>query len=201
MVVLDKTSPTVGFTGGLRAQGTAVLSSSGSLKRFVIDNPGSNFTYPPIVTFGGGLASQSATASIGAGGTVTGITLDGITLNTSDNSNIYEFGNGTSIVSNGSGSGTTGGFNIGSPHLKFGGSSRTRFVTLIQLILDLSIQFVFMLLEVMTQMVVKHLILKVLKILEFNIKLQIKGLLLIMETGLIWVLLLVLLIKDLDLEF
>ena len=124
-----ETSPTVGFTGGSRAQGTAVLSSSGLLKRFVIDNPGSNYTYPPMVTFGGGLASQSATASIGAGGTVTGITLDGITLDTSDNSNIYELGNGTSIVSNGSGSGTTGGFNIGSPHLRFGGSAGTRFVT------------------------------------------------------------------------
>ena len=43
-----ETSPTVGFTGGSRAQGTAVLSSSGLLKRFVIDNPGSNYTYPPI---------------------------------------------------------------------------------------------------------------------------------------------------------
>ena len=124
-----ETPPTVGFTGGLRAQGTAVLSSSGLFKRFVIDNPGSNFTYPPVVTFGGGLAAQSATASIGAGGTVTGITLDGITLDTSDNSNIYEFGSGTSIVPNGSGSGTTGGFSIGSPHLRFGGSSGTRFVT------------------------------------------------------------------------
>ena len=50
-------------------------------------------------------------------------------MNTSDNSNIYELGNGTSIVSNGSGSGTTGGFNIGSPHLRFGGSAGTRFVT------------------------------------------------------------------------
>ena len=124
-----ETAPTVGFTGGLRAEATASLSSTGFLKRFEITDPGSGYTYAPIVTLGGGLSGQSATASIGAGGTVTGVTLDGITYDTIDASNVYEFGAGTAIVSNGSGSGTTGGFNVGSDHLRFGGNSGTRFVT------------------------------------------------------------------------
>lgn len=124
-----ESAPTVGFTGGLRAEATANLSSTGFLKRFEITNAGSGYTYPPLVTLGGGLSGQSATASIGAGGTVTGITLDGITYDTTDASNVYQFGSGTAIVPNGSGSGNTGGFNVGSDHLRFGGSSGTRFVT------------------------------------------------------------------------
>ena len=124
-----ESAPTVGFTGGLRAEATANLSSTGFLKRFEITNPGSGYTYPPLVTLGGGLAGQSATASIGAGGTVTGIQLDGITYDTTDASNVYQFGSGTAIVPNGSGTTSTDGFNVGSDHLRFGGSSGTRFVT------------------------------------------------------------------------
>ena len=123
-----ESAPTVGFTGGLRGEATANLSATGFLKRFEITNPGSGYTYPPLVSLGGGLAGQSATAQI-LNGSLVGVELDGITYDTTDATNVYEFGNGTSIVSNGSGTGTTGGFNVGSDHLRFGGSSGTRFVT------------------------------------------------------------------------
>lgn len=116
-------------TTGSGATATANLSNSGYFKRFEITNPGAGYVYPPIVTLGGGLAGQSATASI-SNGEVTGITLDGIKFDLTNANQVYEFGNGTTIVPNGNGNGSTGGFNIGSSHLRFGGSSGTRFVTL-----------------------------------------------------------------------
>lgn len=116
-------------TTGSGATAVANLSNGGYFKRFEITNPGAGYIYPPIVTLGGGLAGQSATAAIN-NGAVTGITLDGIKFDLTNANQVYEFGNGTTIVPNGNGTGTTGGFNIGSSHLRFGGSSGTRFVTL-----------------------------------------------------------------------
>ena len=124
-----ESAPTVEIGEGSSGSATANLSSTGFVKRIEITDGGSGYTYPPIVTFGGGLASQSGTASI-TNGVVTQIELDGITFDTTDSDDIYEFGGGTSIAPNGSGSGSTGGFNIGSTHLRFGDSSGTRFVTL-----------------------------------------------------------------------
>jgi hypothetical protein len=120
----------LGDLSPVRATGTAVMSETGYLKRFNITSPGENYTYPPIVTFDGGLAEQSATAVINEAGQVTEIRLDGTKFDTTVADNIYEFGNGTTIASNGTGVGTTGGFNIGGTHLRFGDSSGTRYATL-----------------------------------------------------------------------
>ena len=120
----------LGDLSPVRATGTAVMSETGYLKRFNITSPGENYTYPPIVTFDGGLAEQSATAVINEEGQVTEIRLDGTKFDTTVADNIYEFGNGTTIASNGTGVGTTGGFNIGGTHLRFGDSPGTRYATL-----------------------------------------------------------------------
>ena len=120
----------LGDLSPVRATGTAVMSETGYLKRFNITSPGENYTYPPIVTFDGELAEQSATAVINEEGQVTEIRLDGTKFDTTVADNIYEFGNGTTIASNGTGVGTTGGFNIGGTHLRFGDSPGTRYATL-----------------------------------------------------------------------
>ena len=120
----------LGDLSPVRATGTAVMSETGYLKRFDITSPGENYTYPPIVTFDGGLAEQSATAVINEEGQVTEIRLDGTKFDTTVADNIYEFGNGTTIASNGTGVGTTGGFDVGGTHLRFGDSPGTRYATL-----------------------------------------------------------------------
>ena len=125
-----ESAPDVVISGtGTGAVGETTLASTGYIKRIRIISGGSGYTYPPIVTLGGGLEGQSATAEI-TNGFVTNIVLDGIKFDTTDASQIYEFGGGTSIASNGTGIGSTGGFDIGSDHLRFGDSSGTRFVTL-----------------------------------------------------------------------
>ena len=120
----------LGDLSPVRATGTAVMSETGYLKRFNITSPGENYTYPPIVTFDGGLAGESATAVINEEGQVTEIRLDGTKFDTTVADNIYEFGNGTTIASNGTGVGTTGGFDVGGTHLRFGDSPGTRYATL-----------------------------------------------------------------------
>tara|TARA_B100000085_G_scaffold251205_2_gene248075 strand:+ start:4673 stop:6736 length:2064 start_codon:yes stop_codon:yes gene_type:complete len=120
----------LGDLSPVRATGTAVMSETGYLKRFNITSPGENYTYPPIVTFDGGLAGESATAVINEQGQVTEIRLDGTKFDTTVADNIYEFGNGTTIASNGTGVGTTGGFDVGGTHLRFGDSPGTRYATL-----------------------------------------------------------------------
>ena len=120
----------LGDLSPVRATGTAVMSETGYLKRFDITSPGENYTYPPIVTFDGGLAGESATAVINEQGQVTEIRLDGTKFDTTVADNIYEFGNGTTIASNGTGVGTTGGFDVGGTHLRFGDSPGTRYATL-----------------------------------------------------------------------
>lgn len=125
-----ESAPNVTVVGsGNGALVSATLSSIGTLKRIDITNPGAGYEYPPIVTLGGGLAGQSATAEI-TNGQVTNITLDGVKFDTTSSDQIYEFGNGTRIVQNGTGIGTSGGFNIGSTHLRFGESSGERYVIL-----------------------------------------------------------------------
>ena len=120
----------LGDLSPVRATGTAVMSETGYLKRFDITSPGENYTYPPIVTFDGGLAGEAATAVINEQGQVTEIRLDGTKFDTTVADNIYEFGNGTTIASNGTGVGTTGGFDVGGTHLRFGDSPGTRYATL-----------------------------------------------------------------------
>ena len=127
-----ETAPTVEFTSatGSGASATANLSPVGYIKSVNIINGGFGYTYPPLVTLGGGLDGQSATAEIDGNGVVTNINLDGVKFDTTNADQIYEFGNGTAIVPNGDGTGTTGGFDIGSTHLRFGGNSGVRYVTL-----------------------------------------------------------------------
>lgn len=127
-----ETEPIVTITdsqGGNGATARAILSDCGYIKRLSIDNPGFGYTFPPVVTLGGGLAGQSATAEI-QNGIVTNIVLDGIKYDTTNADQIYQFSTGTTIAPNGTGVGSLGGFNIGSPHLRFGGSSGARFVIL-----------------------------------------------------------------------
>jgi len=122
--------PSVEIIGtGTGATASASIATTGSIKRIDITNTGSGYEYPPYVTLGGGLAGQSATAIL-TNGSVSDIRLDGIKYDTTDASQIYEFGGGTSIAPNGTGLGSTGGFDIGGTHLRFGDSSGTRFVTL-----------------------------------------------------------------------
>jgi hypothetical protein len=131
--------PIIGFSapGGdfgplpaVRATGYAVLSETGYLKRIEVTSPGENYTYPPIVTFDGGLAGLSATSVINSEGQVTEIRLDGVKYDTTVADNIYEFGNGATIAPNGSGQGMGGGFDVGGTHLRFGDTYGTRYATL-----------------------------------------------------------------------
>ncbi len=108
---------------------TANLSNTGYLKRFEVTNGGSNYTYAPLVTLGGGMASESATAVI-ENGVVTEVRLDGTKFDTTDATNIYEFSTGVTIAPNGSGVGAWGGFNVGGTHLRFGDSYGERYATL-----------------------------------------------------------------------
>ena len=108
---------------------TANLSNTGYLKRFEVTNGGSNYTYAPIVTLGGGMASESATAII-ENGVVTEVQLDGTKFDTTDDTNIYQFGGGATIAPNGTGVGAWGGFNVGSTHLRLGDSWGERYATL-----------------------------------------------------------------------
>jgi hypothetical protein len=125
-----ESAPEVVISGtGTGAVGETTLAPSGYIKRIRIISSGFGYSYPPIVTLGGGLAGQSATAEI-INGMLSNIILDGIKFDTTDASQIYEFGGGTSIAPNGTGTGSNGGFDIGSTHLRFGDSSGTRFVTL-----------------------------------------------------------------------
>ena len=111
------------------AEWSANLSSTGYLKRFEVTNGGSNYTYAPLVTLSGGMASESATAVI-ENGVVTEIRLDGTKFDTTDDTNIYQFSNGVTIAPNGSGYGAWGGFNVGGTHLRFGDSYGERYATL-----------------------------------------------------------------------
>lgn len=111
------------------AEWSANLSSTGYLKRFEVTNGGSNYTYPPIVTLGGGMANESATAVI-ENGVVTEVQLDGTRFDTTDDTNIYQFGGGATIAPNGTGIGSWGGFNVGSTHLRLGDSWGERYATL-----------------------------------------------------------------------
>ena len=108
---------------------TANLSNTGYLKRFEVTNGGSNYTYAPIVTLGGGMASESAKAII-ENGVVTEVQLDGTKFDTTDDTNIYQFGGGATIAPNGTGVGAWGGFNVGSTHLRLGDSWGERYATL-----------------------------------------------------------------------
>ena len=105
------------------------LSTTGYLKRFEVTNGGSNYTYAPLVTLGGGMASESATAVI-ENGVVTEVQLDGTRFDTTNATNIYEFSSGVTIAPNGNGYGSWGGFNVGSTHLRFGDSYGERYATL-----------------------------------------------------------------------
>ena len=111
------------------AEWSANLSNTGYLKRFEVTNGGSNYTYAPIVTLGGGMANESATAVI-ENGVVTEVRLDGTKFDTTDDTNIYQFGGGATIAPNGTGVGAWGGFNVGSTHLRLGDSWGERYATL-----------------------------------------------------------------------
>ena len=63
-----------------------------------------------------------AVAQISAG-EVTDILISGTGFSTTTADNVYEFGPGTTIAQNGTGVGTTGGFNVGGTHLRFGDDS------------------------------------------------------------------------------
>ena len=108
---------------------SANLSNTGYLKRFAVTNGGSNYTYAPLVTLGGGMANESATAVI-ENGVVTEVQLDGTRFDTTDDTNIYQFGGGATIAPNGTGIGSWGGFNVGSTHLRLGDSWGERYATL-----------------------------------------------------------------------
>lgn len=112
------------------AQATANLSSERRLWGFNVYQAGNGYTYPPIVSLSGNFSGISATAVIDGSGSVTAINVDGIKYDTTDSNQIYEFGNGTTIAPNGTGVGSTGGFNIGSTHLRFGDASGTRYAIL-----------------------------------------------------------------------
>lgn len=134
-----ESAPTISFRSpysqlgelpAVRATGFATLTDTGYLKRFDITSPGENYTYAPLVTFDGGLAGQGATAKINSSGQVTEIRLDGLSYDTTVADNIYEFGGGATLAPNGNGTGSSGGFDVGSTHLRLGDSHGTRYATI-----------------------------------------------------------------------
>jgi hypothetical protein len=122
--------PSVSLVPSNGASATPNMSPTAPIKRINVVSGGLGYEYPPTVTFTGSLSSLSATAQLGANGTIESINLDGIKFDTTNSNQIYEFGNGTTIAPNGSGSGSTGGFNIGSTHLRFGDASGVRYAVL-----------------------------------------------------------------------
>ena len=122
--------PAVNIIPSNGAAATPNLSQTAPIKRIEVASGGSGYEYPPIITFTGSLSSLSATAQLDGNGSIEAINLDGIKYDTTNADQIYEFGNGTTIAPNGSGIGSTGGFNIGSTHLRFGDSSGTRYAVL-----------------------------------------------------------------------
>ncbi len=133
-IVVEAPDAPNGSLSPVRATGTVNLSSTGTFRRVKMTNGGNSYTVPPTVTFTGGMAGVGATALLSQTGNVTGIQLDGQVFDTTDVNNFYELGNGATITGNGSGTGTSGGFNIspGGTHLRFGESSGTRYATFVK---------------------------------------------------------------------
>ena len=102
------------------------LEYKGYIKRVDIIDGGSGYTQPPIITFPGDMEDVYAVAEI-TGGVLTSILISGFGFTTTTADYIYEFGPGTTIAQNGTGVGSTGGFNIGSTHLRFGDVDGLRY--------------------------------------------------------------------------
>jgi hypothetical protein len=119
---------TIGITGG-GGDGCVlegVLNSSGTITSVIIQNPGVGYDTNRVFFY------KEVSGEVEAEGVeytyVTENSISSVGFDTTNSDGIYEFGNGTAIVSGGTGVGSTGGFDIGT-HLRFGDTSGTRFVT------------------------------------------------------------------------
>ena len=128
-ITISAPSGNNGEMPAVRATAEAVMTPGGPLDLLEVLSGGENYTYPPTVSFDGGLANESASTVI-EDGKVVEIRLNGTSFDTTVADNIYEFGNGTVIAQNGTGTGSGGGFDVGGTHLRFGDTWGTRYATL-----------------------------------------------------------------------
>ena len=132
-----QTAPTVTIdapgAGGVQATAEAVLNKDPLLTGFTINTTGSGYTAPPIIGFSGGtgFTDHGATATLNAGG-VSAIQYDGLTYRLATGYGFsLQLGNGVSIVANGAGTGSSGGFNVGTSYAFFGAQTGSdRFASL-----------------------------------------------------------------------
>ena len=128
-VVVVESSTDPALVGNSIGTGSTIiprLEYKGYIKSVDILDGGSGYTQPPIVSFPGDMENIYAVAQISAG-EVTDILISGTGFSTTTADNVYEFGPGTTIAQNGTGVGSTGGFNVGGTHLRFGDDSGERY--------------------------------------------------------------------------
>ena len=111
---------------GSNAAIIARLEYKGYIKRVDILDGGSGYTQPPIISFPGDMENIYAVAQI-VNGSVSSILISGEGFSTTNADGVYQFGPGTTIAQNGTGTGSTGGFNVGGTHLRFGDSDGERY--------------------------------------------------------------------------
>ena len=112
--------------GGTGCVLEGTLNSGGTITGIIIQNPGVGYDTNKVFFYkevSGVVNSEGVEYTY-----VTENSISTVGFNTQNSDGIYEFGNGTAIVNTGTGTGETGGFDIGT-HLRFGDNSGTRFVT------------------------------------------------------------------------
>ena len=109
--------------GGIQATAEAVLSASAVLTSIDISAAGSGYTANGNYSFSGsGFTETHGGYLEQTSGGITNVTYDGefVDFRSSTPSGEFTFSPAAAIVSNGTGSGSTGGFNVGYEHVKFG---------------------------------------------------------------------------------
>ena len=109
--------------GGIQATAEAVLSDSAVLTSIDITAAGSGYTANGNYSFSGsGFTGTHGGYLEQTSGGITNVTYDGefVDFRSSTPSGEFTFSPAAAIVSNGTGSGSTGGFNVGYEHVKFG---------------------------------------------------------------------------------
>jgi hypothetical protein len=125
--------------GGIQATAEAVLSTNALLTSIGVTGAGSGYSYVPTFSFSGApfIGTHGGTMPINFGtGQVTAAIYDGKIKDFKvANASQFALGIGCALVPNGTGSGGTGGFNVGQDHVRFGagtGSVGNRYVSILE---------------------------------------------------------------------
>ena len=125
--------------GGIQATAEAVLSTNALLTSINVTGGGSGYSYVPTFSFSGApfIGTHGGTMPINFGtGQVTAAIYDGKVKDFKvANASQFALGIGCALVNNGTGSGGTGGFNVGQDHVRFGagtGSVGNRYISILE---------------------------------------------------------------------